>query len=177
MPVSVKVWLLRVDASVDHTGKLSGTLRLAVSTMGKEVIFDTTINELINEGVTKFFPELKKSLKTSHKRLKHASMQQEQKSAEALGGRRQSGSGARPGNKGDGRVRGRFRIENKFTTAESFRVKLAELRKLRAECEGLEVPIFDVQFKEKVTLRTIDNWVLVPRDHWEKLANAQAGND
>jgi hypothetical protein len=94
-----------------------------------------------------------------------------------MGGRAQSGSGSKVGNKGDGRIRGRYRIENKFGTDKGFRVELKDLRKIRAECEGLEVPVFDVQFREKVTLRVIDNWVLMPRTEWEKLANAQAGDD
>ena len=175
MPVSVevKVTPLRTLGVVDVWPLIK--MRVEVRTMGHSIVFDTDTSKLM-DGVTKFFKKLPNH-QVSRKRIKRSSMQQEQKSAEALGGRRQSGSGARPGHKGDGRVRGRFRFENKFTTAESFRVKHAELRKARAECEGLEVPVFDVQFKEKVTLRTIDNWVLVPREHWEKLANAQAGDD
>ncbi len=170
MPVSVNVHILNTIVGED------GRIALCVRTGGREIVIDTTINELCFEGVTKFFPELG-NYRPSTKRLKKASMKQERESAEAVGGRRQSGSGARPGHKGDGRVRGRYRFENRLTTAASHTVKLADLRKIRSECEGLEVPIYDLQFKEKQTLRTIDNWVLVPRDHWEKLANAQAGDD
>lgn len=111
----------------------------------------------------------------SKQRLKKASMKQEEETASALGGHRQAGSGSRPGYKGDGRVFGRFRIENKFTTAASFRLKLAELRKIRAECSNQEVPVFDVQFKDRDTLKTIDHWALVPWSEWEKRANADAG--
>lgn len=175
MPVSVEVKVTPLQilgvVGIHHLIEM----RVEIRTMGHSVVFTTDTAKLM-DGVTKFFKELPNH-RVSHKRIKKASMQQEQQSAEALGGRRVSGSGARPGHKGDGRVPGRFRIENKFTTAASFSVKHSELRKIRAECEGLEVPVFDVQFKEKVTLRTIDNWVLVPRDHWEKLANAQAGDD
>lgn len=121
-------------------------------------------------------------LRTSHKRLRRTSMQQEQEVAESLGGRRQSGSGARPGNKGDGQVLaqgvidnleggpGRFRIENRFVTAESYRLKLSDLKKIRAECTGRETPVFNIQFREKGTLRPLDDWVLVPRREWEALA-------
>lgn len=104
----------------------------------------------------------------SHKRLRHAATQQEELDARGLGGHRHSGSGSRPGYKGDGRVIGRFRTESKTTTAKSFSVTLADLRKVRSECEGLEVPVFFVQFVERGTLKPIDEWVLVPKREWEK---------
>ncbi len=112
---------------------------------------------------------------TNKKRLRRAATKQENE-IERMGGRRQSGSGARPGYKGDGRVDGRYRLENKFTQAASLRVKLSDLTKLRGECEGLEVPVFAIQFKEKGTLRTLDDWVLIPRKEFERLAN-EADND
>lgn len=170
MPISVKLSFAEVPQSfTDFMEKL----KIRVRTQGREALVEGTIWHLIYADVTAFFTELPR-LRTNHKCLKRASMKQEQKSAEALGGRRQTGSGSRVGHKGDGRVRGRYRIENRFTTAQSHPVKLADLRKIRAECEGLEVPIYDVQFKEKVTLRTIDNWVLIPREHFERLAHGIA---
>lgn len=101
---------------------------------------------------------------------------QERRVAESLGGHRQTGSGARRGYKGDGRVDGRFRIENKMTRAESMRVSLKDLQKIRSECEGLETPVFEVEFRDKHTLRPKEKWALVPWDTWEKLANA-VGDD
>ncbi len=176
MPVSVELRLLKYKTIGVVGDQYNHELELYIRTSGRELIVKTTIGDLLYQGVTKFFPELKGGSKPTKKRLRRASQKQERE-IERVGGRAQSGSGSKVGNKGDGRVRGRYRIENKFTQASSFRVTLAELRKIRSECEGLEVPVFDVQFKEKVTLRTKDNWVLVPRDHWEKLANAQAGDD
>lgn len=176
MPISVELKLLCPPSYAEETPDLfSMTFRFAVRVEGREAVVEARLGDIYN-GVTRFFPEPGR-LQTSHKRLKHASMKQERESAEAVGGRRQSGSGARPGHKGDGRVRGRYRIENKLTTAVSHRVRLTDLRKIRAECEGLEVPIYDIQFKETGTLRTIDNWVLMPRRDWEKLVNAQAVDD
>jgi hypothetical protein len=103
-------------------------------------------------------------------RLRRAATQQEERDASGLGGHRHGGSGSRPGYKGDGRVIGRFRTESKTTTSKSFKVTLADLRKIRSECEGLEVPIFFVQFVERGTLKPIDEWVLVPKKEWEKRA-------
>jgi len=115
-------------------------------------------------------------LAPSKQRVRRSVTKQEITTAESLGGRRQSGSGAKDGHKGDGRVVGKYRIENKMTTAASARVQLKDLQKIRAECQGLEVPVFEIEFREKQTLRTKDKWALVPWSEWEKLANA-AGND
>lgn len=143
------------------------TFHLTVGTETTEIT--TSINCLVKDGVHfSLHRPPAPWLGTSKQRLRRAATQQERK-AEALGGHRQSGSGARPGYKSDGRVIGRFRIENKFTTAQSFRLKLAELRKIRAECQGSETPVFDVEFREKGTLKVLDNWVLIPRAEWEKL--------
>lgn len=101
---------------------------------------------------------------------------QERKRAEELGGRRQTGSGARPHAKGDGRVEGRFRIENKMTRAASTRIELKDLKKIRSECEGTEVPVFEVEFRDKQTLETKEKWALVPWEVWRRIAD-EADND
>ena len=115
-------------------------------------------------------------LAPSKQRVRRSVTNQESSTAEALGGRRQAGSGSRDGHKGDGRVIGKYRIESKMTTMASTRVQLKDLQKIRAECRGLEVPVFEIEFREKQTLRVKDKWALVPWSEWEKLANA-AGND
>lgn len=109
-------------------------------------------------------------------RVRRSITQQERRTAEALGGHRQTGSGARRGYKGDGRVEGRYRIENKMTRAASVRVHHSDLQKIRAECAAGEVPVFEVEFREKSTLRVKDKWAMVPWDVFERLAN-EAGDD
>jgi hypothetical protein len=167
---------LRVGVRIDYVcAPPSPSLRVALLINGAEAwIGAIPWLDLVRKG--KFYHELRMGNDgPSRQRLKKASMQQEEETARALGGHRQTGSGARAGHKGDGRVFGRFRIENKFTTAKEFRLKLAELRKIRAECSNQEIPVFDVQFKERDTLKTIDHWALVPWSEWEKRANADAG--
>jgi hypothetical protein len=106
------------------------------------------------------------------KAIKKRSEKQETKRIEAVGGRRHSGSGSRAGYKSDGSVGYRWRMENKFTTAESRPVKLSELRKLRSECLNGQVPVFNIDFQDKHTGQTKESWVLVPTKEWEKLVNA-----
>jgi hypothetical protein len=105
----------------------------------------------------------------SSKRIKRISKKQENKTASSMGGRAQPGSGARPGYKGDVRVYDKHRIENKFTFAESFKIELTTLSKIRGECEGHERPALSLDFKDKLTGRTKDSWVIIPTTDWEKL--------
>ena len=143
------------------------TFHLTVGTETTKIT--TSINCLVKDGV--HFSLQKPPapwMGPSKQRLRRVATQQERKT-EALGGHRQSGSGSRVGYKGDGRVIGRYRIENKFRTAKSYRVDLAELRKIRAECQGTETPVFDIEFREKGTLEVLDNWVLIPRTTFEEL--------
>ncbi|MFA5435836.1 MAG: hypothetical protein WC372_07360 [Candidatus Neomarinimicrobiota bacterium] len=105
------------------------------------------------------------------KTLKKRATRQERQRIEAIGGRRHSGSGSFAGNKSDGST-DRWRMENKFTTAESFRVTLADLTKLRSECRGFQAPVFNVEFQEK-TGAVRETWVLVPAADWERLVHAQ----
>jgi hypothetical protein len=187
MPLSVNIILEVVNADVKPTNP---DLKLHIRSNGMSGVAYTDWETFIAGGEATGFLEAPKGkgLRTSRKRLKEASMQQELESAQALGGHRQTGSGARPGNKGDGQVLdqsaidnleaapGRFRIENKFATGASTTLRLSELQKIRAECQGHETPVFDVQFKDRNTLRTLDNWVLIPRREWEKLASQADDN-
>lgn len=121
-------------------------------------------------------PAKKLHLGPTLKQVRDSVTKQERATAEALGGHRQSGSGARRGYKGDGRVEGKFRIENKMTRAESMRVHLSDLRKIRSECSNQEVPVFEFDFRDRHTLQAKEKWALVPWKVWEERANA-AGND
>lgn len=111
-------------------------------------------------------------MRMSHKEVKRRSARQERQRIEAVGGRRHSGSGSRSGYKSDGSLGYRWRMENKFTTKESYRVALSDLRKLRSECLNGQAPVFNVDFQDKHTGETKDSWVLVPSKEWERLVNA-----
>ena len=146
---------------------------------GLAIVRDVTSEDLISgreleaEFVAYGQPEFKfGQVGPSRATVRASVTRQERRVAEGLGGHRQTGSGSRRGHKGDGRVEGSYRIENKMTRAESFRVTLNDLQKIRSECEGLEVPVFEVEFRDRHTLRPKEKWALVPWEIWEKLANA-----
>ena len=108
------------------------------------------------------------------KRMKKASVRQENKIARDIGGQRQKGSGSMAHAKGDVRKHGALRIEAKFTQARSYNVHYSDLVKIRSECVGDETPAFQITFMDR-DLQPIDEWVLVPYAVWRKL-NATAKN-
>lgn len=104
----------------------------------------------------------------SKQRLKKV-RRQERSAAAAVGGRVQPGSGCGSFNKSDVRAKGRYRIECKSTKTQSFSMTRALLEKVRSETRGLEVPVLDVEFVD-AQLRSVDRWVAIPFDHFEKIA-------
>jgi len=106
------------------------------------------------------------------RRVQKASRRNERITADSLGGRTTPGSGNQPGMKGDVRVRGRFRIENKDSYSNQFILKTSILDKIRGECGGGETPAVVVTFMEKMTHRPLDRWAIIPFAQWEEIANA-----
>jgi hypothetical protein len=102
------------------------------------------------------------------KKQRRRAMRQERELAEATGGRVQAGSGAVPGNKGDVRLRGKFRAECKYTKTKSYRVTRQDLDKITSEASFGEVPIFDITFVGSSGM-TEDRWVLLPHADWLRL--------
>jgi hypothetical protein len=82
------------------------------------------------------------------KKIRKLSNKQEQSIAKELNGKVTPASGATPFSKGDVRVNSAFRIECKFTLAETYTLKLDELIKIRNEAvRKLEIPLFQIDFK------------------------------
>ena len=115
-----------------------------------------------------------KAHQMSAKTKKKRSAKQERKRIEGAGGRAHVGSGAFVGHKSDGSIGYRWRMENKFTTAASYRVTLNDLTKLRSECINGQVPVFNVDFQDKHTGATKDSWVMLPHKEWERLVKLEA---
>ena len=120
-----------------------------------------------------FMKEPKKR-KAPSRRMKKLSQKQEQHIMDSIGGRTQAASGSRNGYKGDGRLYDRVRMEAKYTFAKVFKLRHADLSKVRGECEGHEEPALVVDFKEESTGRTKDRWVVVPFKAWMERINAAA---
>lgn len=81
-------------------------------------------------------------------RIQRRSRLQEKRIARDVGGRVQAGSGNSWKAKGDVRKQGQLRIEAKFTEKGVYRLKLAELQKIKEEAirGGLETPVMQVEF-------------------------------
>ncbi len=99
----------------------------------------------------------KRALKNNQK----TSKQREQELCELLGARRQPGSGNQAGLKGDGRKKGVLRLEAKFTMGGSYRLELENLQKVALEAEGVELPVFVIEFLDRGTRKLIDNYAII----------------
>ncbi len=108
------------------------------------------------------------------KKARKLSQKQERELAAAVGGRTQPGSGALPGSKGDFRLTGVVRGEAKCTKAASYRLELADLRKIRSECTGGEKMSFLVRFLDGDG-RTKDEFALISRADWEDWVEFKKG--
>lgn len=171
MPLSVKV---RLDYHTDGVGTWGF---LTVHTGGQEgTLSPIPYDQLFGHEWTVILQPPQGGMKIPAKEVKRRSARQERQRIEAVGGHRHSGSGARSGYKSDGSLGYRWRMENKFTAKESFRVQLKELRKLRSECLNGQAPVFNVDFQDKYTGESKESWVLVPSKEWERLVNATSDN-
>ena len=95
---------------------------------------------------------------------KRVSRRLEKKVANDIGGRWSPSSGA-VGDKGDVRLKGRYRIEHKFTKKPVYSLKLADLDKVESECYGEEKPAFVIAFVGE-TNKELDSVVLVRTGTW-----------
>lgn len=87
---------------------------------------------------------------TIEKKRKRASAKSEKAVAERLGGRRIAGSGCGL-EKADGRVRGKYRIENKITAKSSYRLTFDDWIKLwTAASNSGEMPVFHVKMASEI---------------------------
>ena len=92
-------------------------------------------------------PMAAKSRKSGMTDSQKRSRVQEKRTAAREGGKRQPASGAISGYGGDTRVVGKYRGENKLTRANSYRLNLADLKKLETQASCGEFPIFDIEFQ------------------------------
>jgi hypothetical protein len=149
----------------------AGTTKLYLST--PDGIAEWTLGSILPLGdvYTQYVPvaEVKPIKRVTAKKNKRASIRQEDEIAEALGGRRQAGSGSLAHLKGDVRVRNKYRIEAKHTRAGSYRLERNELNKIRGECAGTEIPLFVIDFVDPQTGGAPDRWVVVEFDRFKQM--------
>ena len=92
-----------------------------------------------------------------------AARRQETARAKAIGGRRQPGSGNKPGFKGD--VRTTDTIEEwKFTTHRSYALNRESLQKLMEDALAAgRAPVFGVEFRDAMAKpNPTEQWILIP---------------
>lgn len=96
------------------------------------------------------------------------SQDQEKRAARRYGMRRQPGSGARDGAKGDLRAPGKRRAELKETIKKSFSLKLDVLMKIEREAAGAEDPLLEIEFQGVFPHK---RYVVLPDHAYESMIN------
>jgi len=99
------------------------------------------------ESCGRVFNKPPKRVKSKSRTTRARSSRQEKYNAKAVGGRVTANSGAL-GEKGDVRVPGLLRDENKTTKHRSFSLKLADLERIAAQAEGDEIPVLTICFED-----------------------------
>lgn len=84
----------------------------------------------------------------------------------------QVGSGNQDFAKGDVRVKGKFRVEAKFTRNKSYSLTREVLDKINGECHGMEKPVLQLDFLNPHTLREEGSYVVIPYEDWKELIGA-----
>lgn len=96
---------------------------------------------------------------------------QEGHNARRVGGRVTANSGAGH-DKGDVKVPGLLREEDKTTEKASYVLKLADLRKVAAAARGDEIPIMRIAFEDDLR----QQYVVLPSDWFQQLLTAYREN-
>jgi hypothetical protein len=172
MPISVSV---HFEQSYKDRCSICGSAPSykTVITVGTEecAIVPRCIDCCVNRVGSGVAMEPQINTRMSPQKKKRISRQKELGIMNDIGGRRQPASGACSGYKGDVKLEGVTRIENKFTTKNSYILKRKELNKIRSECQGYEKPAFVIDFTDAAG-KTEDRWTVIQYTEWEKFINA-----
>jgi hypothetical protein len=182
MPVPLKLIISRVPGGMCSRCQGTGiSIRLDLFTSNLAGRSDplclgclATVEEIEGEILMKDLLEGQpaRSRRPLLKRQKRMSQKQEVDIALELSASVQKASGALAGMKGDIRKKGVVRVEAKYTEANSFVLKLAELDKVAGECHGRERPVLVLDFKEKGTGKMKGRFAVVHFDDAKEMFNA-----
>lgn len=113
-------------------------------------------------------PDLSPGRRPPSKRLVKRTRKEEYQLATDAGGRRQVASGALPGLKGDGYLKGVVRWDSKMCFSKQPSWTLDDLDKIRGEAAYGEVPAIITTFADKHTHQIRERWVTIPYEVYEE---------
>lgn len=113
-------------------------------------------------------PDLSPGRRPPSKKLVKRTRREERDLASDAGGRRQVASGALPGLKGDGYLRGVARWDSKMCFSKTVSWNFDDLVKIRGEAAFGEIPAIITAFTDKHTHQVRERWVTIPYETWEE---------
>lgn len=114
-------------------------------------------------------PDLSPGRRPPSKKLVKRTRREERELASDAGGRRQVASGALPGLKGDGYLRGVARWDSKMCFSKTVSWNFDDLVKIRGEAAFGEIPAIITAFTDKHTHQVRERWVTIPYETWEEI--------
>ena len=177
MPLHVTITPEQVDGACMYCGWSTKVHRVFIEAGEHSGTSPELCNVCLNQhmGIIHAILEAPEKPSGAHpptKAVRRAVLKQAKDMVALAGGQIQKASGAMVGAKGDHRVPGVIRGEQKLTTKRSRVIKREELDKIRGECLNGEKPYFHLRFVHPVTLAAEDDWVLIPLEDWEHAKHA-----
>jgi hypothetical protein len=109
-------------------------------------------------------------------KARRRSLKQEVEVAEMFGARTQPGSGNQAGAKGDARKKGELRLEMKYTTGDSYSLRLDDLQKIAGEAGIGERPIMVLDYLEQGSRKLRDRFAILNAADLKELLDAPRNN-
>lgn len=169
MPIQVKIGFDAVQGTCATCGTQGVVVQLSVSgELNSEPERICTNCVRVGKDITVDLEprQLNKGRRPPSKRTMDMNRRLERDIAQDTNGRTQPGSGNKGRAKGDVRVKGKFRIEEKSTEAGSFRLTREVLTKITSEAKFPELPVVVIHFTDKERLRVLDSWAVIPYSRW-----------
>lgn len=113
-------------------------------------------------------PDLSPGRRPPSRRLVKRTQKEERELAKRAGGRRQPASGALPGLKGDGVLKGVARWDSKMCFSKTVSWNFDDLVKIRSEAAYGEIPAIITAFTDRATHQVRERWVTIPYEIWEE---------
>lgn len=113
-------------------------------------------------------PDLSPGRHPPSRRLVKRTQKEERELAKRAGGRRQPASGALPGLKGDGVLKGVARWDSKMCFSKTVSWNFDDLVKIRSEAAYGEIPAIITAFTDRATHQVRERWVTIPYEIWEE---------
>lgn len=176
MPLQVKLIAEGSDGVCAKCGRayIAGNLLMAFHIFAEggtdktEAVCCDCLKQGAELSATIELPDLSPGRQPPSRQLVKRTRKEERELASRAGGRRQPASGALPGLKGDGVLKGVARWDSKMCLSKKVSWDFDDLIKIRSEAAYGEIPAIITAFTDRHTHQVKERWVTIPYETWEE---------